>query len=309
MLTVRKGEWLEFVVPSYWHGQTIESLLKETWGVPKKLMHQLRMEKGVKRNNEAVPWHTLLQKNDRLQLWLYKPEQSEIKPHYQELDILWEDDHLLIINKEAGIDVHPTDQTQTETLANAVAFHLQAEGIFTKVRHIHRLDRDTSGAILFAKHALAGAMLDRMLEQREIKRTYVALVHGIIKKKKGTIDAPIGRDRHHPTRRRVSKTGAAAVTHYRVLDTFFKQQTSLVELTLDTGRTHQIRVHMSYIGHPLVGDALYGGSVERARRQALHAMKLSFPHPFTKEPITCIAPCLDDVFPKNIALFYQHELN
>ncbi|WP_027409817.1 RluA family pseudouridine synthase [Anoxybacteroides tepidamans] len=296
-MTAKKGEWLEFTVPSEWQGQTIESLLKMTWGAPKKWLHQLRMEKGVKLNGQMVSWQTPLHPNDRLQLWLYKPEQTDIQPNYRELEILWEDEHLLVINKEPGVDVHPTDPQQTDTLANAVTLYLQTEGIFTKARHIHRLDRDTSGAILFAKHALAGAILDRMLEQRQIKRTYVALVHGILKKKSGTIEAPIGRDRHHPTRRRVSQTGMAAVTHYRVLDTYHKEQTSLVELTLDTGRTHQIRVHMSYIGHPLVGDVLYGGSLGQWSRQALHALKLTFPHPFTREPITCIAPCRDGWFP------------
>ncbi|GGJ73408.1 23S rRNA pseudouridine1911/1915/1917 synthase [Anoxybacillus voinovskiensis] len=297
MITTRKGEWLEFANFATWSGQTVESLLKETWGAPKKWLHELRMEKGVKVNGKTVPWQTVLQKTDRLQLWLYKPEISDIHPNYQPLDILWEDEHLLIINKRAGLDVHPTAPNETGTLANAVAFYLQSDGVFTKVRHVHRLDRDTSGAILFAKHALSAAMLDRMLEKRQIKRTYVAVVHGIMKKRSGTINAPIGRDRHHPTRRRVSKTGDKAMTHYRVLETFKNSNTSLVELTLDTGRTHQIRVHMSYIGHPLAGDVLYGGSAEQYKRQALHAARLIVPHPFTNETITCIAPCPDGIVP------------
>lgn len=297
MFTTRKGEWLEFADFSAWSGQTVESLLKETWGAPKKWLHELRMEKGVKVNGKTVPWQTVLQKTDRLQLWLYKPEISDIHPNYQPLDILWEDEHLLIINKQAGLDVHPTAPNETGTLANAVAFYLQSDGVFTKVRHVHRLDRDTSGAILFAKHALSAAMLDRMLEKRDIKRTYVAIVHGIMKKTRGTINTPIGRDRHHPTRRRVSKTGDQAITHYRVLETFQHSNTSLVELTLDTGRTHQIRVHMSYIGHPLAGDVLYGGSADQYKRQALHAARLMFPHPFTNETITCIAPCSDGIVP------------
>ncbi|OQM46448.1 RNA pseudouridine synthase [Anoxybacillus sp. UARK-01] len=300
VLTIRKGEWLEFTVPSDWHGQTIESLLRTMWNSPKKWLHQLRMEKGVRVNGETVSWQTRLQKNDRFQIWVYKPETSDILPNYQELDILWEDEHLIVVNKAAGMEVHPTSPNQTNTLSNIVAAYFQTKGIFTKVRHIHRLDRDTSGAILFAKHALAGAILDRMLEQRQIKRTYVALVHGILKEKSGSIDAPIGRDRHHPTRRRVSKTGLAAVTHYRVLDTDFKKQTSLVELTLETGRTHQIRVHMSYIGHPLVGDLLYGGSAQPLSRQALHAFKLDFPHPFTNEFIRCVAPCNDKWLPNTL---------
>ncbi|BDG33389.1 RluA family pseudouridine synthase [Parageobacillus thermoglucosidasius] len=298
---VKKGDWLECTIPSFWQGQTIESLLKEVWCTSKKFAHQLRMEKGIKLNGKEVSWQTTLRENDRLQLCLYHPEPSAILPEYREISVLWEDEHLLIINKEAGIDIHPSEPSQTGTLANAVAFYLQAQGILTKVRHIHRLDRDTSGTILFAKHPLAGATLDRMLEKRQIKRTYVALVHGIVKHKSGTISAPIGRDRHHPTRRRVSKTGAKAVTHYRVLHTFLNDQASLVELSLDTGRTHQIRVHMSYIGHPLVGDVLYGGE-NTFHRQALHAVKLSFLHPFTKETVSCVAPAGD--FPVDIARFY-----
>jgi 23S rRNA pseudouridine1911/1915/1917 synthase len=302
MMWSKKGDWLECVIPSFWEGRTIESLLKEVWCASKKLAHQLRMEKGIKLNGKEVSWQTPLKEKDRLQLYLYKPEPSIIIPEYRELSVLWEDEHLLIINKGAGIDIHPSEPSQTGTLANAVAFYLQSQGILTKVRHIHRLDRDTSGTILFAKHTLAGATLDRMLERRLIKRTYVALVHGILKNKSGTISAPIGRDRHHPTRRRVSKTGAKAVTHYRVLHTFPDEQTSLVELSLDTGRTHQIRVHMSYIGHPLVGDVLYGGK-DTFHRQALHAVKLSFLHPFTNEMISCIAR-VDD-FPVDIARFYM----
>ncbi|ANB61495.1 RluA family pseudouridine synthase [Anoxybacteroides amylolyticum] len=297
MFMTRKGEWLEFADFPAWSGQTVESLLKETWGAPKKWLHHLRMEKGVKVNGKNAPLQTVLQKTDRLQLWLYKPEISDVQPTYQPLDILWEDEHLLVINKQADIDVHPTSSNQTGTLANVVAFYLQSDGIFTKVRHIHRLDRDTSGAILFAKHALSAAMLDRMLEKRQIKRTYLAIVHGIMKTMSGTINAPIGRDRHHPTRRRVSKTGDKAITHYRVLETFKSSNTSLVELTLDTGRTHQIRVHMSYIGHPLAGDVLYGGSADEYKRQALHAAQLTFSHPFTNETITCIAPCSDGIVP------------
>jgi 23S rRNA pseudouridine1911/1915/1917 synthase len=302
-MTIRKGEWLEFSIPSDWDGHTVEFLLKEVWKAPKKLIHQLRMDKGIKINRQEIKWTERLHTNDRLQIWLYKPEPFGAEPAYGELDVLFEDDHLLIINKRAGIDVHPTKPGQNDTLANAVAFHLQSQGIFIKVRHIHRLDRDTTGTILFAKHALAGAIMDRMLEQRKIKRTYVALVHGIVSKKTGTIDAPIGRDRHHSTRRRVSKTGERAVTHYRVLEVFPSKKLSLVQLILDTGRTHQIRVHMSYIGHPLVGDVLYGGSDHFASRQALHAAKIEFLHPITNETISCIAPFQDDAFTKHIDLY------
>jgi len=303
LLTVKKGEWLELTIPPDWSDLTIDALLKEIWQAPKRLIHQLRMDKGIKLNGQDVRWSTPLQPYDRLQFWLYKKEVTTIKPEYRELDILYEDEHLMIINKQANMDVHPTEPEQVGTLSNAVTFYMQSEGIFTKARHIHRLDRDTTGAILFAKHALAGALMDRMLQQRQIKRTYVALVQGIVKKREGVIDAPIGRDRHHPTKRRVSKTGEKAITHYRVLQVFPDKKLTLIQLDLETGRTHQIRVHMSYIGHPLVGDVLYGGYHNRAGRQALHAAKIVFSHPITNETISCIAPFLDNAFPKSIDLY------
>ncbi|KIQ94590.1 Ribosomal large subunit pseudouridine synthase D [Anoxybacillus thermarum] len=271
--------------PSSWVGLSLEQAFQTKWFVPKKMLHEWRMTKGVTVNKKTVPLHTIISLNDHIGVHI-KDETIEPMPTYFPLHILFEDDHVLVINKPAHMDVHPAQPNQTNTLANAVAFHFQCEGIYSKVRHIHRLDRDTSGAILFAKHALAGAVLDKYLAERTIHRTYVALVHGYVKQKKGTIKAPIGRDRHHPTRRRVSKTGERAITHYERLQYDKQKNVSLVRLTLDTGKTHQIRVHMSYIGHPLVGDTLYGGK-PWIDRQALHAISLSFPHPFTNDPITC----------------------
>ncbi|MCG3084999.1 RluA family pseudouridine synthase [Anoxybacillus sp. LAT_35] len=283
----KKGNWLLFEAPKSWSGLSLEQAFQTKWFVPKKMLHEWRMTKGVAINDNIVPFHTIISPNDRIRVRI-KEEQIEPTPTYAPLHIVFEDDHVLVVNKRAHIDVHPTQPNQTNTLANAVAFHFQCEGIYSKVRHIHRLDRDTSGVILFAKHALAGAILDQYLAKRTIRRTYIALVHGYVKQKKGTIEAPIGRDRHHPTRRRVSKTGDTAITHYERLQYDKQKHVSLVRLTLDTGRTHQIRVHMSYIGHPLVGDTLYGGK-PWIDRQALHAFSLSFLHPFTGERITCSA--------------------
>ncbi|AKS37445.1 pseudouridine synthase [Anoxybacillus gonensis] len=283
----KKGNWLMFEAPSSWVGLSLEQAFQTKWFVPKKMLHEWRMTKGVTVNKKTVPLHTIISLNDHIGVHI-KDETIEPIPTYFPLHIVFEDDHVLVINKPAHMDVHPTHPNQTNTLANAVAFHFQCEGIYSKVRHIHRLDRDTSGVILLAKHALAGAVLDKYLAERTIHRTYVALVHGYVKQKKGTIKAPIGRDRHHPTRRRVSKTGDTAITHYERLQYDKQKNVSLVRLTLDTGKTHQIRVHMSYIGHPLVGDTLYGGK-PWIDRQALHAISLSFPHPLTNEWITCSA--------------------
>jgi 23S rRNA pseudouridine1911/1915/1917 synthase len=289
----KKGEWLELTIPHQWDSHSIESILREIWKVPRKLLHQLRMEKGVKINGDAYPWSKQLQSGQLLRVHLFPKEAYDVVPNFIHIDILYEDDHLLIVNKPAGMDTHPSDKGETNTLANAVAYHLQIHGIETKIRHIHRLDKDTTGAVLFAKHALAGAIMDRLLEDRIIRRTYVALVHGNLKNKKGAIAEPIGRDRHHPTRRRVSPSGQEAFTSYEVLKYDSKSDTSLVKIDLKTGRTHQIRVHMSYKGHPLVGDKLYSGKENRAPRQALHAARITLPHPITFESIDCVAPFLD----------------
>lgn len=297
--TKRQGSWQEFLVPSEWSGITIEELFKKTWEAPKKLTHLFRTGKMVLVNQKAANWNLPLQSGDKLLINFFEGLADEITPTFMDIEVLFEDDHLLIVNKPAGIDTHPNERDQTNTLLNGVAFYLQSIGQPSWVRHIHRLDRDTTGAILFAKHPLASAILDRMLEQRLIKRTYIALVQGIIKKKKGTINEPIGRDRHHATRRRVSPTGQSAITHFQLIETYPKQDFSLVRCWLDTGRTHQIRVHLSHLGHPLLGDTLYGGK-PIIPRQALHAVKMEFLHPFYQDQIEVNAPFVDNptIFPE-----------
>lgn len=286
---------MELVVPEMWAGLTIQKLLQEVWHAPKGLLHQWRMEKGIKLQNEALPWNTELQEGQRLQLHLFRHEDYGVVPEFLSIEPVFEDEHLLIVNKPMGMDTHPNQPEQGGTLANGVAFHWQVNGLSTKVRHIHRLDRDTTGGVVFAKHALSGAILDRLLAAREIKRTYLAFVHGIPKQKKGTINEPIGRDRHHPTRRRVSERGDQAVTHFRVNETFTSHHMSLVELQLETGRTHQIRVHLSHIGHPIIGDSLYGGPTGRFPRQALHAGRIELVHPISQQAISVDIPWPEDI--------------
>ncbi|MBP1934594.1 RluA family pseudouridine synthase [Ammoniphilus resinae] len=296
MIAERKGEWLEIGIPQDWEGLTVEDLLKVKWNAPKGLVHQLRMEKGVRLNGDALSWKQPLQAGERIWIHLFTEEDFDVKPEPIDFAIVYEDDHLLIANKPSGIDTHPSEKGKGGTLANGVAFHWNMNGVQTKVRHIHRLDRDTSGGIIFAKHALAGAIMDGLLRERLIGRTYFAFVQGRLKQKIGTIRQPIGRDRHHPTRRRVSERGDQAVTDYKVLGYDRAEDISLLEVNLRTGRTHQIRVHMSYLGHPLVSDSLYGGNPHQViHRQALHAGRIQLPHPITGESLEFEIPWPSDM--------------
>ncbi|MCM3586021.1 RluA family pseudouridine synthase [Mesobacillus maritimus] len=292
MKTRKVGSWYEITIPKEWSTYTIDDLLRNVWKAPKKMIHQFRMENKVKINGLSVNWNQLLIPGQTLQLELFSSQDNEVVPAFYDIPVLYEDDHLMIFNKPAGMDTHPNEPHQSNTLLNAAAFHLQANGELLQPRHIHRLDRDTTGAVLFAKTAFAGSLLDRLLEERKIKRTYLAITDGIFSKNKGTINQPIGRDRHHAVRRRISPTGQTAITHYEVLRRQQKEQQTLVRCQLDTGRTHQIRVHLSSIGHPLAGDVLYNGS-HSFPRQALHAVKMELVHPFTNEKIVCHAPFID----------------
>ncbi|MEX2103929.1 MAG: RluA family pseudouridine synthase, partial [Bacilli bacterium] len=188
------------------------------------------------------------------------------------------DDHFLIVNKSAGQLLHPTEPLHRETLDHAVAYYFQLKKIHNRVRHVHRLDQETSGAVMYAKHPLASALLDEQLSRKEIYREYIAFVHGSLLDNEGTVNQPIGRDRHHPSKRRVTLQGDNAVTHYRVIKRY--PGVTKVCCQLETGRTHQIRVHFNHLGHPLLGDKLYGGKTDFISRQALHAIRLQGIHPF-----------------------------
>ncbi|WP_040347571.1 RluA family pseudouridine synthase [Neobacillus bataviensis] len=293
--TVRKGEWFHISVPRGWEGKTVDWVFRHYWEAPKKLTHLFRMENKVLADGARANWLFPLTAGSKLQLKLFEEEELQIIPNFHDIDILFEDDHVLVVNKPPYMNTHPNNPlTETNTLINAASFYLQSKGEYRNIRQIHRLDRDTTGAILFAKHALAGAILDNMLEKREIKRTYIAAVHGLFQKKKGIIHQPIGRDRHHATKRRVSPSGQDAITHVQLLKEDKNNKLSYVKCWLETGRTHQIRVHLSYEGHPIVGDIAYGGQ-PLEKRQALHAAKLEFPHPLTEEKVVCHAPVIDSL--------------
>lgn len=277
----KKGEWLELALPAEIGNDTgqLERWLAEAIGMPPGVFRQLMKEDGIRPDG------------NRLRLRLFPDREAGFEPWWHPLDVLYEDDYCLVADKPAGLNVHPDGNGSGEgTLAGAVAFHYAATGQRVKVRHIHRLDRMTSGPVLYAKNDFAQAKLDEWMRQKQIDRTYVAVVRGIPAKPHGTIRAPIGRDRHVSGKRRVSPGGDMAVTHYELVESFAAAGVSLLRLRLETGRTHQIRVHLSHIGHPIVGDGLYGESDPRIGRQALHGERLAFPHPLTGEPLEIFSP-------------------
>jgi 23S rRNA pseudouridine1911/1915/1917 synthase len=293
MNITRKRSNLVITIPDKWNNLTMDDFFRTALQAPKKLIHQWRMSKNVTLNDVPVKWSSILKEGDELSIPVFDEEiENPVVPNDLGISILYEDDHLLIANKPAGMDTHPSSEEISNTLLNGVAYHLKATGQNCIIKHIHRLDKDTTGAVIFAKNRLAGSILDRMLEEREISRTYLAIAEGLIEGEKGTIRKNIGRDRHHPTRRRVSPSGQAAVTHYKVEKRWPDKKMTLISCTLESGRTHQIRVHLSSINHPLAGDVLYGGK-RIFPRQALHARKVTFIHPLTEQAVDCVAPFLD----------------
>jgi len=200
------------------------------------------------------------------------------------LAVVYEDDHLLVVDKPAGILVHPVGNSGEVTLAHGIAHHLLQAGVQTRVRPVHRLDRDTSGLLLVARSAFVHQALDRQLRDHEVRRSYLAFVSGVPSPAEQVVDAPIGAHPRHPHLRAVVASGGArAVTRFAVRETF--EGAAVLEVELETGRTHQIRVHLAHIGHPLLGDVRYGAAPRPLARQALHAARLSFQHPLTKQAV------------------------
>ncbi|AMM96667.1 RluA family pseudouridine synthase [Bacillus pumilus] len=290
-----KGHTLSLKVDEQYHHTSLSHFLKTAVSASKPIIHFWMEHQKVRLNQKPAHHAAKVSQGDQIIIDLFETEESDVTPEYGELEVLFEDEHLLIVQKPAGRPTHPNEQGQTGTLANLVAFHFQANGEEKRVRHIHRLDQDTSGTVIFAKHRLAHAALDQMLSKKTIKRTYIAIAEGLFKKKKGTIDAAIGRDKHHAVKRRISPTGQKAVTHFQVMDLNKRLQLAAVKLQLETGRTHQIRVHLSSIGHPLAGDTLYDGVREYINRCALHAKQVDMKHPFTGEHLIIEAPLPPDM--------------
>ena len=264
-------------------------------GFSRHILSSMKADKeALTRNGQRIGGSEHLLAGDHFRVRLLETIDSDgIVPVSMPLSILYEDEDILVINKPADMPVHPSIGNYTNTLANGVTAYLDAKGEHSPFRCINRLDRDTSGALILAKNAFSAAVLSTQMRNRQIRRTYLAVVEGITPPN-GTISAPISRVDDSVIERHVDFLhGEPAVTHYERLET--KNEHSLLEIHLETGRTHQIRVHMGYIGHPLPADYLYHPEYDCFKRQPLHSLQLEFRHPVTDKSMCLLAPVPEDM--------------
>lgn len=295
-------EIIELEVMNCDAGKRIDVFLAEKIdGYSRSYLKKVIEDKLVTVCGEVKKANYKLKLGDKIKVLMPSPVNLEIKPEDIDIDVIYEDDVLLVVNKPQGMVVHPAHGNYSGTLVNALLKRCHGlSGINGVIRPgiVHRIDKNTSGVIVVAKTNEAHLDLSQQLKNHTIERKYIALLEGRLKEEAGTIDAPIGRDPLNRKKMAVtSKNSKNAVTHYRVLELF--KSNTLIEAKLETGRTHQIRVHMAYIGHPVVGDTVYGYKKQRFKLegQLLHAALLGFVHPVTKKYMEFTAP-LPDHFKK-----------
>ena len=286
---------IDYIIDEAGDGLRIEPYLRRKGYSGQNLAEIKRMPQSVLVNGEHYYMKQELNTGDHLSIHICETKCSEKIPPVQiPLDIVYEDEDIIVINKPAGMPIHPSLNNYTNSMANALAWYYQEQGKPFIFRCCNRLDRDTSGLTVVAKHLVSGNILSDMVRRRDIHREYLAIVRGHVSPEAGTINAPLARKPGTIIERTVDwEQGEAAITHYRLIEE--RNGHSLVSLRLETGRTHQIRIHMKYLGYPLIGDYLYNPDMEYIGRQALHSHRLSFTHPITGKPMEFTAPLPKDM--------------
>jgi 23S rRNA pseudouridine1911/1915/1917 synthase len=272
----------------------IKEILKTKFEISDRLLTKLKKNNLIFVNNSIANIKAPVNSNDIVKISLdYEEDNTNIVSKKMVLKIVFEDDAILVINKPAGLPVHPSMLHYEDSLSNGVKYYFESINLHKKIRPVNRLDKDTSGLVIFAKNEYIQECLIRQMKSGVFKKEYLAICEGTLPHSSGTINAPIARKEGSIIERCIDESGDTAITHYDVLKS--NDSLSVVHLILETGRTHQIRVHMAHIGNPIIGDTLYGNRSELINRQALHSHKVSFIHPITKKKIEFTAPLFDDM--------------
>ncbi|QXM05479.1 RluA family pseudouridine synthase [Crassaminicella indica] len=288
-----RSDVLTFYVDEEHSGLSLKEVLYDQMRLSSRLVRKAKRKKNIRVNGNRISFHAILRRGDIVEV-IMEEEPNQFEPEDIPVEVVYEDVDLLIVNKQPGIVVHPTRRHPTGTMANALINYMIKKGESFKIRFVNRLDRDTSGLIIIAKNPYAQQELSKQMQENKVEKIYLSVVKGVIKEHKGTIDEPIGRPDPDNIQRKVYAQGQPSITHYEVIDRL--DDATVIRVKLETGRTHQIRVHMSHIGYPLIGDELYGYVDEKLiKRQALHAEKLIFYQPRTNELIEVTAPIPKDI--------------
>lgn len=283
---------LDYQVEASEEGLKIIDVLATSMNVSSRLIRKCKNNNNIFLNKKNGSVNRLVKTGDLISLMLDHDENT-FDPNPIPVRILYEDGDLLVVDKPPFLVVHPTKGHPEGTLANALSHHQYLSDQNYKIRFINRLDRDTSGIVLIAKNAFSQQIVSEQMQNNTVDKVYYAIVEGTITSDSGTIDHPIDRVEELDIRRAVIESGMASVTHYEVVERYSTH--TLVKIKLETGRTHQIRVHFAHIGHPILGDHLYGRESEMIDRQALHCFEMTFVPPRGDERVSVIAPIPDDI--------------